>query len=101
MVARSRSATGPFQTLEAATGIKDSVILAKDRNWNAPGHNAIVRSGGDDWIVYHAVDVARPRAKPTDDVNTRRVMLIDRLRWRGGWPYVERAQRSGSKGDSR
>ena len=30
----------------------------------------------------------RPRAKPTDDVNTRRVMLIDRIVWRDGWPQV-------------
>jgi arabinan endo-1,5-alpha-L-arabinosidase len=34
------------------------------------------------------VDRRRPRAKASDDVNTRRVMLLDRLVWREGWPEV-------------
>lgn len=87
MVARSRSATGPFETLETATGAARSIILAKGGIWDAPGHNAVVRDGrGQDWIVYHAVDVRRRRSKPSDDVNTRRIMLIDPIRWSDGWP---------------
>ena len=83
MVARSRSATGPFETLAEAGG----VILARRGNWTAPGHNSIVRDRrGTDWIVYHAVDVRQPRSRAEDEVNTRRVMLIDRLVWRDGWP---------------
>ena len=50
----------------------------------------ITDARGDDWIVYHAVDTRRPRSKPTDDVNTRRVMLIDRLIYVDGWPRVDR-----------
>lgn len=90
MVARSRSATGPFETMAQATGAPDSVILARGGVWLAPGHNAIVRDDeGTDWIVYHAVDSRRPRRKPADEVNTRRVMLIDRVVWQDGWPRVE------------
>jgi arabinan endo-1,5-alpha-L-arabinosidase len=89
MVARSRSPTGPFETLEQATGKPHSVILEKRGHWNAPGHNSIVMdTAGHDWILYHAIDVRRPREKSTDEVNTRRVMLIDRLRWKEGWPVV-------------
>ena len=67
-----------------------AVILAANARWIAPGHNSIIRDeSGQDWIVYHAVDARRPRAKPTDDVNTRRVMLIDRIVWRNGWPQIE------------
>ena len=89
MVARSKSATGPFETLEQATGKPHSIILEKSGKWFAPGHNSIVTdAAGRDWIVYHAVDVGRPRTKPSDDINTRRVMLIDRLEWRDGWPVV-------------
>ncbi len=89
MVARSRSATGPFETLEQADGTPHSIILGKAGHWFAPGHNSIVTDAAcTDWIVYHAVDTRRPRGKPTDEVNTRRVMLIDRIAWRGGWPYV-------------
>ena len=90
MVARSRSATGPFETLAAATGAPSSVILERRGRWVAPGHNAVVTDAeGADWLLYHAVDSRRPRAKPTDEVNTRRVMLLDRIVWQEGWPRVE------------
>ena len=89
MVARSKSATGPFETLQQANGTPHSIILQKAGYWVAPGHNSIVTDkAGQDWIVYHAVDARRPRNKPTDDVNTRRVMLIDRIVWRDGWPQI-------------
>ena len=91
LVARSRSATGPFETLAQATGAKSSVILERDGVWLAPGHNSIATdAAGEDWIVYHAVDVRKPRSKPSDDLNTRRVMLIGRLQWKDGWPSVVR-----------
>ena len=83
MVARSRSATGPFELKPR------KVILEVAGNWHAPGHNSIITDGGgQDWILYHAVDTRRPRQKPTDDINTRRVMLIDRIEWKDGWPVV-------------
>ena len=90
MVARSRSATGPFQTLEQATGKPHSIIVEKRGTWIAPGHNSVITdSAGNDWIVYHAVDSRRPREKPSDEINTRRVMLIDRIRWVDGWPRID------------
>ncbi|MDQ3079377.1 MAG: glycoside hydrolase family 43 protein [Pseudomonadota bacterium] len=89
MVARSRSATGPFETLAAATGAPNSVILQANAAWIAPGHNAVVTDArGDDWIVYHAVDARRTRSKESDEVNSRRVMLIDRIEWVDGWPRI-------------
>lgn len=89
MVARSRRATGPFTTLASAKGTRGNVILEQRGNWVAPGHNAVAADGqGRHWIVYHAVDRRRPRSKPGDDINSRRVMLIDPLVWRGGWPRV-------------
>lgn len=91
MVARSRSATGPFETLAQATGAANSVILEADSRWIAPGHNAVIADRkGRQWIFYHAVDANRPRDKPGDDVNSRRVMLIDQLEWKDGWPRVKR-----------
>ena len=90
MVARSRSALGPFQTLEQATGTPHSIVLKKSARWIAPGHNSIVKDkSGQDWLVYHAVDANRTREKPTDDPNTRRIMLIDRIEWRNGWPVID------------
>jgi arabinan endo-1,5-alpha-L-arabinosidase len=32
--------------------------------------------------------VNRPREKPSDELNTRRIMLIDRIEWQGGWPVI-------------
>ena len=89
MVARSRSATGPF-TLPT-----NKVILEANGRWIAPGHNSTLRDErGRDWVVYHAVDATRPRSKPTDEVNTRRVMLIDPIAWRNGWPRMEKRRPS-------
>jgi arabinan endo-1,5-alpha-L-arabinosidase len=93
MVARSRSATGPFE-------LRPEPILAQDNKWIGPGHNSVVEEpSGDSWIVYHAVDTNRRRTKATDEINTRRVMLIDRIVWKDGWPVVkgpsERPQRIG------
>ena len=90
LVARSRSATGPFEKFSSATGAATSAILEKRGLWFAPGHNStITDAAGRDWIVYHAVDLRRARTKPTDDLNTRRILLIDPIEWRDGWPRIE------------
>lgn len=90
MVARSRSAMGPFETMAEATGSANSVILEADNRWIAPGHNAVVKDArGRHRILYHAVDVKRPREKETDDINSRRVMVQGELQWIKGWPRVK------------
>lgn len=87
LVARSRSATGPFERLADATGEPDSVILGDGPRWKGTGHNAIVTDGaGQEWIVYHARDERRPFLPGGKAV--RRPLLIDRLAWRDGWPVV-------------
>ncbi|HEX8474685.1 MAG TPA: glycoside hydrolase family 43 protein [Pyrinomonadaceae bacterium] len=93
MVARSKSATGPFETLADATGEPQSVILARNERWIAPGHNSVVTDAeGQDWIAYHAIDTNRRLLQGDDikgDRDVRRIMLIDRLIYRRGWPRVE------------
>ena len=89
MVARSRSATGPFETLEQARGVPHSLMLFKSERWLAPGHNSIaVDKAGQVWIVYHAIDVNRPRQTQEDEINSRRILLIDKIQWKDGWPHV-------------
>lgn len=89
MVARSKHATGPFETLEQAKGVPHSLMLFKSERWLAPGHNSIaVDKAGQVWIVYHAIDVNRPRQTQEDEINSRRILLIDKIEWKGGWPYV-------------
>jgi arabinan endo-1,5-alpha-L-arabinosidase len=90
LVARSRSATGPFESRQVSGGAASQAMLAARGIWVAPGHNSIVQDArGNDWIVYHAVDSRRPRTNPSDEINTRRIMLIDRIIWRDGWPQLE------------
>jgi arabinan endo-1,5-alpha-L-arabinosidase len=84
MVARSRSATGPFEVLAP-----NGVVLERRGIWIGPGHNSVISdASGRDWILYHAVDARQPRATPTAEINTRRVMLIDRIVWSDGWPRI-------------
>ena len=89
MVARSREPTGPFETLEEARGVPHSLMLFKSERWLAPGHNCIVTDkAGENWIIYHAIDVNRPRQRQEDEINSRRILLIDKIQWRDGWPFV-------------
>jgi arabinan endo-1,5-alpha-L-arabinosidase len=79
MVARSKTATGPFETLAA--------ILESLGPWVAPGHNSVIQdASGADWIVYHA---RRQPAEPGGEISPKRVLLIDRLVYKGGWPQAE------------
>ncbi len=89
MVARSEHATGPFQTLEEAKGVPHSLMLFKSERWLAPGHNCIVEDrAGDVWIIYHAIDVDKPRQRQEDEINSRRILMIDRIEWKDAWPHV-------------
>jgi arabinan endo-1,5-alpha-L-arabinosidase len=88
MVARSRSAMGPFEKKADATGeFGGSVILQQNDRWEGTGHNSVVRDeAGRDWIYYHAID-------PDDRYNPgteapKRPMLIDPIVYRSGWPEI-------------
>jgi arabinan endo-1,5-alpha-L-arabinosidase len=89
MVARSKDAMGPFETLEQAKGVPYSLILHKNHFWLAPGHNCIAADkAGQLWMLYHAIDPNKARQRQEDEINSRRVMLIDRIDWKDGWPSV-------------
>jgi arabinan endo-1,5-alpha-L-arabinosidase len=32
--------------------------------------------------------VNRPRQRQEDEINSRRILLIDKIVWRDGWPFV-------------
>jgi arabinan endo-1,5-alpha-L-arabinosidase len=79
MVARSRSATGPFEVLPENNG----VIVKGNDKWFGAGHNSIIRDDKSrDWLVYHAYH--------PNDRNRGRVMLINRLVYgNDGWVRAE------------
>lgn len=88
MVARSRRPTGPFVRFRTATGHPRAVVLRSNWRWTGPGHNSVVADAlGHRWFVYHAIARRQPYRSNGD---IRRVMLIDRLRFRHGWPRVAR-----------
>ncbi|PJJ48551.1 glycoside hydrolase family 43 protein [Hymenobacter chitinivorans] len=94
MVARSRHATGPFETLSQATRQGHSIILETNQHWRAPGHNSIVTdAAGQDWLAYHAIDPQQPTFDAIDDAQgySRRVMLLDRIEYHQGWPRMANA----------
>lgn len=84
MVARSKSAVGPFVRLSEVEKNNSSTILVKNESWLAPGHNSIVTDdAGHDWIIYHAFS-SDPSLK-----SKGRIMLIDRLEYKNDWPYID------------
>lgn len=104
-VGRSRSVRGPFTDREGvpltASRTGGTIVLTPNGNrWVGTGHNSVVTDdAGQDWIVYHAIDRARPYLDEPFGVN-RRPMLIDRLDWVDGWPVV-RGGRGASEGRQR
>ncbi|QIL76904.1 glycoside hydrolase family 43 protein [Hymenobacter sp. HDW8] len=88
LVARSRSATGPFETLAQATGRPNSAVLVRNNQWLAPGHNSVITdAAGHDWIAYHAINTQKTAAGSPAGSGGR-VMLLDRLEYQDGWPRV-------------
>lgn len=52
MVARSKKADGPFETLAEAEKTSNSVILKRNEKWIAPGHNSVLTDDkGQEWMV--------------------------------------------------
>ena len=88
MVARSKAPTGPFETLEQAKGRAAQPDAVQDERWLAPGHTASsrtrpVRPGSS---ITHRREPPAAAAGGRD--NSRRILLIDKIEWRDGWPFV-------------
>jgi arabinan endo-1,5-alpha-L-arabinosidase len=97
MVARSPSATGPFEKRSETTGVWGSnVILQQNDRWEGTGHNSVVRDeAGRDWIFYHAID-PDDRYNPGTEAS-KRPMLMDPIVYRSGWPEIEESSPSTTK----
>lgn len=89
MVARSTSPTGPFEVLKHQVE-GDYPILEANDSWIGPGHNSVIMDdNGDYWILYHAIRPGDRYDRPDQKSGDRRIMLMDRLVFRDGWPMVE------------
>ena len=92
-VGRSKDLRGPYVDREGVTLLESraggSPTLVQNGNrWIGAGHNAVVTDlAGQDWIAYHALGRDDPWLDEPGGI-TERPMLLDRLDWVGGWPYV-------------
>lgn len=86
MVGRSKSPTGPYRDRDGKDMTDGGGFLVlhadldKSKRFVGPGHVAILRNPGQDYIVYHAYDV-REGGRPT--------LRIQPLGWTAdGWPVA-------------
>lgn len=57
------------------------VLIHKNESFVGTGHNSeiVTDEAGNDWVLYHAVSVKNPEG---------RVLMLDRVSWKDGWPVV-------------
>lgn len=88
---RSQNIFGPYidqdgvSLLDSRVGGTPVLNMNGDR-FVGPGHNALFTdASGQDWMLYHAVDLDRPYFA---NGWTRRPVLMDTVDWVQGWPRV-------------
>lgn len=90
-VARSKNPLGPYVDRDGSSLLDPRVggtpVLSMNGNrWVGPGHNAVFTdAAGQDWMVYHAVDVNHPYFAGSW---TRRPVMMDPMNWVDEWPVV-------------
>lgn len=84
VVGRSENLWGPYVNKQGEPMMENNheILIRKNEAFVGNGHNSeiVTDKAGDDWIFYHGVSVTNP---------TGRVLLLDKVQWKDGWPYVE------------
>lgn len=99
LVGRSKSLLGPY--LDSAgnplmDGKSGELVLHGNSQVTGvagPGHNAeiITDKAGNSWILYHGMELSKPKLA---NGTNRRALFLDLLRWKEGWPFVEKLEPS-------
>jgi arabinan endo-1,5-alpha-L-arabinosidase len=94
MVARSKKLMGPYQKFKGADGSGNGVILKENAHWTGPGHNSVISTdhGKQYWMLYHAINPNKrfqSKKSPVGMTFDRRVMLLDRIIFKNGWPRIK------------
>ncbi|WP_349290847.1 family 43 glycosylhydrolase [Anseongella ginsenosidimutans] len=83
-VARAASLKGPYVDREGNALLENggTLILEGNEAFAGPGHNGDIFTDdrGQDWMLYHAYD--------RKDPGKGRVMLLDKINWKDGWPAM-------------
>lgn len=86
-VGRADKLFGPYlnKNGESMMGFCPNVILHGDSIFAGPGHNAeiVTDDAGDDWLLYHSFLKQAPEKG--------RVLCLDKIIWKDGWPEIEGA----------
>lgn len=92
-VGRSQNPTGPFLDKNGVSLVTFAPggfisIAANGNKWVGPGGNVVFADdAGQDYMLYHAVDVESPYFDGYPGF-TRRPALLDPIEWVDGWPEV-------------
>jgi len=83
-VAVSKSVYGPFHRSHTPVITTDWKTLHQGHNCSfvGPGHGSVVEVDGEWWLFYHAWINGKMNQEPG------RLMLMDKIQWRNGWPVV-------------
>lgn len=83
MVGRSKDVTGPYLDRDGIPMLRGggTQVTFPTARWRGPGHNAVLRDDGAEYIVYHAYDVENVGVSD---------LRVAPLAWdAGGWPSAE------------
>ena len=95
---RSKDPRGPFVDREGvlltAGRVGGTPVLALNGNrWVGTGHGTLITDlGGQDWMIYHAIDRTSPYLDPSRPSPLKRHALMDALDWVEEWPVVRGGQ---------
>jgi len=89
-IARSTNLKGPYRDKEGndiAQRGNGTLFLQGNDVFVGPGHNARILKDdtGMDWLIYHGIDKKQGRVSTGSN---RRVLLLDRVTWKDGWPEI-------------
>jgi arabinan endo-1,5-alpha-L-arabinosidase len=90
---RSEDPRGPFVDRDGVSFLAGRVggtpvISMNGNRWVGTGHHDVLTDfGGQDWMIYHAVDRGDPYFAGAAGF-TKRPVLLDALDWVDGWPTV-------------
>ena len=84
VVGRSCELMGPYVAKDGKPMMENgyTLVIGRNNKWVGNGHCSEIVSddAGQDWILYHGVDVEDPSG---------RKLLMDRVVWKDGWPEVK------------
>lgn len=85
VVGRSKTLMGPYVDKKGRPMLKNhhETLIHKNKTFVGTGHDSeiVTDHSGNDWLLYHAFRTA--------DVNAGRVLMLDKITWKGDWPTVE------------